>query len=70
MKRYKKDQKVVVISGKHKGKKTYILSVLKNNYLLLSDVNVKRKSNKNSSDNFVDKIMPIHSSNISILISN
>jgi len=70
MKRYKKGQKVVVIAGKHKGKKTHIISVLKNNFLLLSDVNVKKKSNKNSSDNFVDKIMPIHPSNVSILISN
>ena len=70
MKSFKKDQKVKVISGKYKGQESYILSVLKDNYLIIADVNKKKKANKNNSENFIEKLLPIHSSNVSLLISN
>ncbi|WP_339045070.1 50S ribosomal protein L24 [Candidatus Zinderia endosymbiont of Aphrophora alni] len=73
MKKIKLYDKVKILSGKHKGKFSIIIKILKNNYIIVEKVNIvkktkKRKINENNITNgFFEKNMPIHISNISVL---
>jgi large subunit ribosomal protein L24 len=65
----KKDDEVVVIAGKYKGKKGKILKVLpKDNKVIVSGVNLVKKhtkASKTSEGGIITKELPIHISNVS-----
>lgn len=67
----KKGDEVIVITGKNKGKKGKILSVLpKENKAIISGINIVKKHMKpsqNSEGGIVQKELPIHVSNISLI---
>lgn len=65
----KREDKVMVMSGKSKGRSGKILRVLNNkNALIIEGLNVAKKhekpSPKNEQGGIVDKEMPIHISNV------
>lgn len=70
MKKIKKDDTVIVIAGKDKGKQGTVLSVLEEGeYLLIKDINMVKKHvkpdpNKQETGGVVPKAMPIHRSNV------
>jgi len=67
----KKGDEVIVITGKNKGKKGKILSVLhKENKAVVSGINLVKKHMKpsqNSEGGIIQKELPIHVSNISLI---
>jgi len=67
----KKGDEVIVITGKNKGKKGKVLSVLpKENKAVVSGVNLVKKHTKpsqNSEGGIIQKELPIHISNISLI---
>jgi large subunit ribosomal protein L24 len=71
MRKIKKGDNVVVISGKDKGKRGTVLRIVDENHLLVEGANRVRKHQKpnpmkGSTGGIVDKEMPIHVSNIAI----
>jgi large subunit ribosomal protein L24 len=71
MKRIKKGDQVVVISGKDKGRKGTVLQVLDANYVEVEGVNVSKKHQrpnpqKNEQGGIVEKTMPLHISKVAI----
>ena len=72
MLRIKKDDKVVVIVGKDKGKTGRVLQVFpKTNRALVENINVvkksKRRTQKDQQGGFMDIEVPIHISNIMLI---
>ena len=69
--KFKTGDKVIVISGKDKGKKSKILKVFRDeNKVLVDNVNLKKKHQKKQGDNIggiVEIPAPIDVSNIAIL---
>ena len=68
----KKDDQVVVIAGKDKGKTGKVLKVYPElNRLIVEHINVskkaQRKTQQNQQGGFVDIEMPIHRSNVMLL---
>ncbi|MCF7998445.1 MAG: 50S ribosomal protein L24 [Methylovulum sp.] len=71
MKKIKKGDDIVVITGKDKGKSGRVLQVLKDDKLIIDGINQVKKSQKpnpntGTSGGFVDKFMPIHVSNVAL----
>jgi large subunit ribosomal protein L24 len=72
MNKIKKGDEVIVITGKDKGKKGSVLSILDNgNKLLVDGINlvkkhVKANPNAGEQGGIVSKTMPIHRSNVSM----
>lgn len=69
--RVKKGDEVVVIAGKDKGKRGVVLSIVKNDYLMVEGINmvkkhVKANPNANEPGGIISKTMPIHRSNVMI----
>ena len=69
MKKLKKGDSIIVVSGKDKGKKGEILRVIEPDKLIISNVNIAKKHvkpnpNKNESGGIIEKEMPIHISNV------
>ena len=69
MKKLKKGDSIIVVSGKDKGKKGEILRVIEPDKLIISNINlaknhVKPHPNKNESGGIIEKEMPIHISNV------
>ena len=69
MKKLKKGDSIIVVSGKDKGKKGEILRVIEPDKLIISNVNLAKKHvkpnpNKNESGGIIEKEMPIHISNV------
>jgi large subunit ribosomal protein L24 len=70
MKKIKKGDEVVVITGKDKGKRGTVLSMVQDGKrVLVEGINVARKHVKANPDagvqgGVVDKVMPIHCSNV------
>ena len=65
----KKDDKVIVITGKDKGKTgTVIKSLPKENKVIVSGINVLKRHQKprkgGEKGQVIDKTMPIHASNV------
>jgi large subunit ribosomal protein L24 len=65
----KKDDKVIVLTGKDKGKTGSVVKALpKENKIVVSGVNVlkvhKRARKSNEKGQIIDKTMPIHVSNV------
>lgn len=71
MKKIKKSDSVIVLSGKDKGRTGVVLKVLKNK-LLVEGVNMIKKHVKpnpqaNTQGGIIDREAPIHCSNVAIL---
>jgi large subunit ribosomal protein L24 len=68
----KKDDNVIVIAGKDKGKTgTVVQAFPKDNLVLISGVNVKKRHQRarkgNEKGQVLDKALPIHASNVMIV---
>lgn len=69
MNRIKKNDEVIVIAGKDKGKRAKVIQVLSNQKLVVQGVNVVKKHKKPNPQKGVqggilEKEMPIHTSNV------
>lgn len=69
MNRIKKNDEVIIITGKDKGKRGSVVKVLRNDRVIVENVNmVKRHTKPNPSANaaggIIEKEMPIHASNV------
>ena len=72
MKKLKKGDSVIIISGKDKGKKGEILKVIEPDKLVISNINLAKKHvkpnpNKQETGGILEREMPMHISNIMIL---
>ena len=72
MKKLKKGDSVIIISGKDKGKKGEILRVIEPDKLVISNINLAKKHvkpnpNKQETGGILEREMPMHISNIMIL---
>ena len=71
MKRIRKGDEVIVISGRSKGQRGHVLRVLENDRLLVENVNMVKKHQKpnpsvNRAGGIVDRESPIHVSNVQL----
>jgi large subunit ribosomal protein L24 len=71
MRKIKKGDNVVIITGKDKGKRGAVLRVIDENHVLIEGANRVRKHQKpnpmkGTTGGIVDKEMPIHVSNVAI----
>ena len=71
MRKIKKGDNVVVITGKDKGKRGAVLRVIDDNHVLIEGANRVRKHQKpnpmkGTTGGIVDKEMPMHVSNVAI----
>lgn len=71
MRKIKRDDEVIVIAGKDKGKRGTIKRVLKDNRFVVSGVNmIKRHTRPNPYNNqpggIIEREAPIHASNVAI----
>ncbi len=71
----KKDDKIIVLSGKDKGKTgTVVLSLPKENKVVVSGINILKKHQKarksGEKGQIVEKAMPIHASNVRLAENN
>ncbi|HEY5930795.1 MAG TPA: 50S ribosomal protein L24 [Burkholderiales bacterium] len=71
MRKIKKGDNVVIITGKDKGKRGAVLRVIDDNHVLIEGANRVRKHQKpnpmkGTTGGIVDKEMPMHVSNIAI----
>ena len=72
MKKLKKGDSVIIISGKDKGKKGEILRIIEPDKLVISNANLAKKHvkpnpNKQETGGILEREMPMHISNIMIL---
>ena len=72
MKKIKKGDDVIVLSGKDKGRTGLVLSVLNNSKVVVENINIVKKHQKGNPNTgqesgIVEKEMPIHISNVLIL---
>jgi large subunit ribosomal protein L24 len=71
MDKIRKNDEVVVLTGKDKGKRGVVQSRVDANYLVVEGVNVAKKATKpnpmtGATGGIVDKLMPIHVSNVAL----
>jgi len=71
MNKIKKGDEVIVLTGKDKGKKGLVLSVVSEEKILVEGINSVKKHqkpnpNKGIEGGIIDKQMPIHVSNVAI----
>lgn len=71
MHKIRKDDDVIVVAGKDKGKRGNVIRVLPNDQLLVENVNVvkrhtKPNPNRGVSGGIVEKEAPIHVSNVAL----
>ena len=69
MNRIKKDDEIIVIAGKDKGRRGTVLRVLENGKMLIENVNVVRKHQKPNPNagiqgGIIEKEMPLDPSNV------
>ena len=69
MKKIKKGDQVIVLSGKDKGRTGTVLSILKNSKVLVENVNIVKKHQKGNPNTgqeggIIEKEMPVHISNV------
>ena len=74
MKKIRKGDSVIVLTGRDKGKKGTVTDVLENK-LVVEGVNVYKKSvkpnpNTGTAGGMIDKVMPIHVSNVALVDAN
>ena len=68
MKKIKKGDQVIILSGKDKGRSGTVLGVLKNSKVLVENVNIVKKHQKGNPNTgqeggIIEKEMPVHISN-------
>ncbi len=71
MDKIRKNDEVIVLAGKDKGKRGVVAQRVDANYVVVEGVNVAKKATKpnpmtGSSGGIVDKLMPIHVSNVAL----
>ena len=71
----RKNDNIIVLTGKDKGKKAKVLRVFpKKDLVLVEGVNLKKKHQKpgrsNQKGQIIDKAMPIHISNVGVVSGN
>ncbi len=74
MRKIKTGDDVIVITGKDKGKRGAVLRVIDNSYVVVENVNMVRKHQKQNpqrglAGGIVDKEMPLHISNVGLFNS-
>ena len=72
MKKIKKGDQVIVLSGKDKGRTGTVLRMLNNSKVLVENVNIVKKHQKGNPNTgqeggIIEKEMPIHISNVMLL---
>jgi len=72
MKKLKKGDSVIIISGKDKGKKGEILKVIEPDKLVISNINLAKKHvkpnpSKQETGGILEREMPMHISNVMVL---
>ena len=72
MNKLRKGDQVIVLTGRDKGKKGIITARVDDDFLLVDGVNRVKKHQKpnpmkNQVGGIIDKVMPIHQSNVAIL---
>ena len=72
MNKIKKGDDVIVLSGKDKGRRGQVLSVLNNSKVVVENINIVKKHQKGNPNTgqesgIVEKEMPIHISNVLLL---
>lgn len=71
MNKIRKNDEVIVLTGKDKGKRGQVLQAVDANYVIVAGVNVAKKATKpnpmtGAVGGIVDKVMPIHVSNVAL----
>ena len=71
MDKIRKNDEVIVLAGKDKGKRGVVAKRVDANYILVEGVNVAKKATKpnpmaGATGGIVDKLMPIHVSNVAL----
>ena len=71
MDKIRKNDEVIVLAGKDKGKRGVVQRRVDANYLVVEGVNVAKKATKpnpmtGATGGIVDKLMPIHVSNVAL----
>ncbi|MFQ5470627.1 MAG: 50S ribosomal protein L24 [Gammaproteobacteria bacterium] len=69
MKKIRKGDDVIVITGKDKGKRGVVEAVLSDERLIVENINLAKRHtkgnpNKGTTGGIIDKAMPIHQSNV------
>ena len=72
MKKIKKGDQVIVLSGKDKGRTGTVLRMLNNSKVLIENINIVKKHQKGNPNTgqeggIIEKEMPIHISNVMLL---
>ncbi|MDB3991049.1 MAG: 50S ribosomal protein L24 [Gammaproteobacteria bacterium] len=72
MKKIKKGDQVIVLSGKDKGRTGTVLRMLNNSKVLVENINIVKKHQKGNPNTgqeggIIEKEMPIHISNVMLL---
>jgi ribosomal protein L24, bacterial/organelle len=75
LKKIKKGDQVIVLSGKDKGRTGTVLNILKNSKVLVENVNIVKKHQKGNPNTgqeggIIEKEMPVHISNVMLLNPN
>ena len=71
MRKIKRDDEVIVIAGRDKGKRGKVLKVLQDDRLIVSGIQIVKKHtkpnpNKGEPGGILDKEMPLHISNVAL----
>jgi large subunit ribosomal protein L24 len=74
MDKIRKDDEVIVLTGKDKGKRGVVKTRVDAEYVIVEGVNVAKKATKpnpmaGATGGIVDKLMPIHVSNVALFNS-
>jgi large subunit ribosomal protein L24 len=74
MDKIRKDDEVIVLTGKDKGKRGVVKTRVNAEYVIVEGINVAKKATKpnpmtGATGGIVDKLMPIHVSNVALFNS-
>jgi large subunit ribosomal protein L24 len=74
MDKIRKDDEVIVLTGKDKGKRGVVKARVNAEYIVVEGINVAKKATKpnpmtGATGGIVDKLMPIHVSNVALFNS-
>lgn len=71
MEKIRKNDKVIILTGKNKGKHGIVTQRINTNYVIINNINIVKKAIKPNPKTgviggFINKFMPIHISNIAL----
>lgn len=74
MQKVRKGDQVIVLTGKDKGKRGSVISILEKDKILVEGVNISKKSQRPNPTRgivggIIEKVMPIHISNVGLFNS-